>query len=250
MDLTVDLTGNPKDKITQEEFTALSELKHSEDSASLTDKQLMIFLFHKKLNVKEARIIMEKNLKWRKENGYLGGVKRSQLNEELLQSMYTFWLFGARDKEGRLISYLVPAKLDMKKYDFKTHMDYSVFLFDSFVENETLDAFRNGITFIEDLKGVSLKNFDMKIGKKLNENITMNFPFRIGQILVLNPGTIVKVLLKLAKLFVKEKIINRVVTLTEPELFNYVDQSQLIKTFGGQLDFDLPIYLKQFEQKE
>lgn len=50
-----------------------------------------------------------------------------------------------------------------------------------FVTNATisLDAHRKGFCYVEDIKGVSLKNFDMKASKALNGNLTVTFLFLV-----------------------------------------------------------------------
>jgi hypothetical protein len=55
-----------------------------------------------------------------------------------------------------------------------------------------------------------MKNVDMKIQKKLNEMMSGNFPQLMNKILLINPPSIIKVLLKLAKVFMKKKLMERV----------------------------------------
>lgn len=67
------------------------------------------------------------------------------------------------------------------------------------------------MTTIEDVKGFSFRNFDNRKSKELNEAVLNHFPFRIGSVLVVNAGAIIRFLLKFAKfLGVKKKIIKRV----------------------------------------
>jgi hypothetical protein len=102
---------------------------------------------------------------------------------------------------------------------------------------ETLDVHRKGYVYFEDIKGMSLKNFDIKLGRTFNNAIQNNFPQQVKTIYILNADIIIKSLMEIAKLIFRKKIIDRVKLVTLDDIFNYADKSQIIKEFGGEIEF-------------
>jgi hypothetical protein len=127
----------------------------------------------------------------------------------------------------------------MKNFTIKEHFDFFIFTFQNFMIKETLDIHRKGYVYFEDIKKMSLKNFDMKLGKTLNNVMQNNFPQRIKAIYVLNYGIIIKSLMTIAKLIIKKKIIDRVRLVTLDTISDYVDKSQIVKEFGGEIEFTM-----------
>jgi len=64
------------------------------------------------------------------------------------------------------------------------------------------------------------------------------FPMRLQSILVVEPGKIIKALLKIAKFFVKMKLLKRVECVTRAELQEKVGIQNLCPEFGGTNVFD------------
>jgi len=142
---------------------------------------------------------------------------------------------------GRGITYLCPARMVMKRYTYREFLDYMMWASGE-VMKEGLDMHRLGGVFVEDLKGVSLKNFDLSMGKRINEAMTHNFPQRIKGIYICNPpfSGLIKVLMRIARLLVKKKIIDRVRIITDfSQLHELIDKSQLVSAFGGDLEFQI-----------
>jgi len=249
---TIDVTGNPRDRLTLKEYEILQEIKKLKVAEDFSDKVLMIFAFSRKLDVKRTAELLENNNKWMKENGYnwKDPVQLSQLNDKLLRTMYSFFTPGARDKAGHGIGYIMPARVYLKDFTLKEHFNMFVFFVQKIYEEETLDAHRVGFIYIEDIKGVGLKNFDMKSGKQLNLAIQNNFPQRIKGIYIVNPGFVVKGLMAIARLFLKKKILDRVRLINKPEdLLNLVDKDQLITYFGGTLEFSFEDMINSITKK-
>jgi len=241
---TIDISENPLDRITQEEFAALEELKKHEISKGIPDKVLLVFLFARKLDVKRTISLLTLNMQFMKEYGYSWNVPitASEVDPRLLKNPFAFSLPGNRDKLGRKISYLFPARLRMKDFTFKQIMDFTMFSFYEYLK-EGLDVHRAGVTYIEDIKGMQMKNIDMNMANKMNKNVKDTFPLKIKLILVVNPGTLIKVLLAIARVFVKKKVMERVkiVDKTE-ELTQFVELDQLPKCFGGKLEIPDQVY--------
>jgi hypothetical protein len=102
---------------------------------------------------------------------------------------------------------------------------------------------------VEDLKGVSMKNFDMNNAKKINQAMQDNFPQRFGGIYIVNAGFIVKTLAAIARLIMKKKIVDRVRIIPKYEdLKEFIDPDQLIEEYGGTVKFDVRDWVDNLEK--
>lgn len=97
---------------------------------------------------------------------------------------------------------------------------------------------------------------DLAVGKKkaamdkfMKEGFKY-FPMRIASILVIEPGKILEVLLKIAKFFVKKKLLARVETLSKAELQSRVAPAELLPEFGGTSTFDYAQLIAQIRAQE
>jgi len=234
---TIDITGDPADRITEKEYKFLEELKKDEVSKYFSDKLLMIFAFARKMDVKRTVELLRANHKWVTENNYsyTERIPDSAINPKLLESKYTFCIPNCKDKLGRGVTYLFPGRIIFKNFTMKEHLDYLMYQCQIMMLDNGLDIHRAGFVYVEEIKGVKLANFDMKTSKTMNNELQNNFPNRVKAIYVMNGGVILRALLAIAKLLVKAKIIARVSSVTTPELHNFIDKSQLITEFGGDL---------------
>jgi len=237
-ELTIDISDNPRDRISKREHQVLQSLKEHPITQGLDDRYLMIFLFGRKLNLTRTIELLTLNRKFLEEHDYVNRqLKVEDLNQELIQTMYSFTVPGCRDLQGHYVGYIIPARVFLKRYTVKEQLDVFMFHWGRFLL-EPLDGHRKGFIFVEDLANMSLSNFDSKNGAELNKAVQNHFPIRIAGILILNPGAIIKVLLKIAKLFVKKKILQRVSTITLNDLDKYIEKSQLLDLFGGSVHYD------------
>jgi len=234
---SIDLTEDPRDRITVKENEFLQELKKNEIASQFSDVLLMVFAFARKLDIKRTVEMLQLNHKWMTDHKYSWNerIPESKVNPKLLETKYTFNVPNCKDNIGRGIVYLFPSRIIFKHFTLTEHLDYLIHLSFSLMLDNKLDIHRAGFVYVEELKGVKLSNFDMKISKSLNADIQNNFPNRVKAIYIMHGGFILKALLKIAKFFVKAKIIARVSTVEMPELLKLIDKSQLITEFGGEL---------------
>eukprot|EP01114_Cavostelium_apophysatum_P021949 TRINITY_DN779_c0_g1_i4.p1 TRINITY_DN779_c0_g1~~TRINITY_DN779_c0_g1_i4.p1 ORF type:complete len:176 (-),score=40.82 TRINITY_DN779_c0_g1_i4:40-567(-) len=163
------------------------------------------------------------------------------MNPKLVQTMYNYTIPGCRSRGGHGISYLIPSRLVWKDFEMKDLLDYLVYSIQQLAITENLDAYRKGFVYVEDIGGINMKfmrGFDMKKGKHLNLAVQNNFPMRIQGIYIINSGFFLKGLIKIARLFVKKKIIDRVKVIKHPQdLHDLIDKSQLHSDFWGDIHF-------------
>eukprot|EP01103_Thecamoeba_quadrilineata_P017979 TRINITY_DN6617_c0_g1_i1.p1 TRINITY_DN6617_c0_g1~~TRINITY_DN6617_c0_g1_i1.p1 ORF type:complete len:292 (-),score=58.25 TRINITY_DN6617_c0_g1_i1:76-951(-) len=241
-ELTIDISSDPRDRISPRENSVLQQLRVHPCAQGMNDRQLVIFLFSRKLNITRTVELINNYRKFLKEHGYNDRVvKFEELNRELVNTMYTFIVPDKKDLQGHLVGYIMPSRVYLKRYTVKEQLDIFMFHWERFLY-EPLDGHRKGFVFVEDLKDMTLGHLDFKNGDAVYKSVVNNFPVRISGILILNSGTIFKALLKFAKLFVKKKILQRVMAVNLEDLPNYIDRSQLLDLFGGTVHYDAKMF--------
>ena len=90
---------------------------------------------------------------------------------------------------------------------------------------------------MEDLTGFKSGDVDRKMMKQTQKIYEENLPARIQSILVVDPPArpLVALLLKIARLFMKKKIIDRVQILRKAEVVEFISPDNLSVDFGGEL---------------
>jgi len=130
-----------------------------------------------------------------------------------------------------------------------------VWSFEWTCQNIDLDVHRKGFTVIETIDGVSIRK-NIAFGKKkavmdkFMKDGFKYFPMRIASILVIEPGKVLEFLLKIAKFFVKKKLLARVEMLSKTELQSRVAPSELLPYFGGTSTFDYHQFIAQIRAQE
>jgi len=230
-------TNNPKDRLTRVENECLQELRKHYCTKGLSDKRVCYFMFGRKLNLKRTVELIKANLQWRKDNGYYDrNVKFSELNPKIVETNYSYMIPEGRDLQGRAVIYLTPGRLMMGSFSLKEILDFAIWQTDTMFQIESLDFYRHGVVCIEDISGMSLKNMDRKANVAFKEMNNV-FPNRIKGIYIVNPTKLLSILIKIARFFVKAKVIARVKTVQMAELTQYVEADKLSKEYGGNAEF-------------
>jgi len=243
------------------EAQALSVLKEKYPEVALhsfwnrfpKDKALYAFLFARKLDVARTADVLKEHLAWRHDHGFMDEIKASSLDQKMMDSLFGFYVPGKRDNRGRLISYIFMGRFKPKDYSKGAMAKVQIWTCEHLLKTEPLDAFRFGFTYVEDLTGAGLSNVQSdKAEQKQTMAMLEIFPLRIRSIffLVVEPGIIIRALLKIAKFFVKKKVLQRVECVKRTDLPNYMAADQLITDFGGTVKFDFKAYVNELRQKE
>jgi len=235
------------------EQEALDELKKHPLAKGQSDKFLFAFLFARKLDIKRTIELLEKHFAFLSEEfPDWETCTWDDISTKYFDVGFQLQLPLKRDKEGNGISYLFMGHYPAKEIKFEQFFKCFVYLFKYWLWKEPLDYFRNGMTIVETIKDVSFsKNIDTsRRSQSLMKRLPNTFPFLIKHIYVCDAGFIVKALVKIARLFVKKKIIDRVQILpTRDAVRQFVEDDQLITEFGGSIKWNLVEELKQLEKE-
>jgi len=128
---------------------------------------------------------------------------------------------------------------------------FTVWYLDYIVRKLPIGHFRKGTVYVEDLAGVSSKNTGkMSDSSALMKVFQNTMPLRIRAIYVLNPGFIFKVLIKIAKFFMKAKIVQRVQIVDDAKLSELVGKKSLAKQYGGEVEYDHKAWVEKVIAEE
>jgi hypothetical protein len=223
------------DEITDDEKKALAELKekHPAICEGRSDKWLLIFLFARKRDVKRTVELIEGYTKFRAERKLPDKIPMSSVSPKLLDSGYSFFPEGKFDAQGRPILYIIMRNFIPSDYSEEDQLRFMFCGFDRWADTLPLTSWRQGFVYVEDLAGVGMKNVKMGDNKLVMKAINGVFPFRIAAIYILNPGLFFRFLIKMAKWFMKAKIIKRVHVVDQAGLHEKVPKASLITQFGG-----------------
>jgi len=241
------------------ESQALAKLKEQYPDVALhpfwnkypKDKALYAFLFARKLDVARTADVLKEHLSWRKTHGFMEEVRISQVNQKMLDSAYAFHVPGKRDFQGRGVCYIFMNRFKPKEYQKGSMARMQIWYFEHHLRTEPLDCFRFGFTYIEDISGVGMSNMQSdKAEQKQTTEMLEIFPLRIRSILVVEPGVIIRALLKIAKFFVKKKILQRVECVKRGDLLERMSPESLLTDFGGAVKFDFREYIDDIRRKD
>jgi len=196
-----------KEQLFESEWKTLQTLKekYSELCGNYSDEFLVSCLFARKMDISRTHELLEYNLKWRKESGFMKIPTISEVDLQLMQ--YILAVPGARSKDGCGIFAVRMGKavVGTEPITFPTMSKWAAWYNYVGIFCHGIDYLRSGVYFIQDLDGYSWKNFDLEHNKKMGNIWTNVFPIRIKKIFIVNPPSIVNAVIRLSRVFLKKK---------------------------------------------
>jgi len=248
-DLDPDYQWNPSldpDHIFEGEYELVRQVKKELPALEHeTDKFVLVFLIARRHDLAEGIALLKKFLKLQTEYGFSSTYPPSFSHHPLIQPLREtpteipmLLALGCRDNHDRMLRYYFMGQDDPVKRDRTT--TYTLMFWETYflVNVEPLNAWRNGIAIVLDLKHFGWKNIDMSSkGRAINRDIQGTFPFRFRNFFTVNGGSIVGALIQAAKLVVPKKIMSRVQMLDAAQLKDHIPPKYLMKKYeGGESD--------------
>jgi len=237
------------EQLFEEEKKALEEFKKQHDNTKYySDEFILACLITKKWDLKRTAELVDNNLKWRRENGFMNLPTLKELEGFLDKNNMTFLIPGARDKLGAGITYTIMAEdmeIGKEPFTIPTMKKWFAWFYYVGIFHDGIDSLRGGITIIEDLSGFGWKHFDIDFQKQMSSIWMDVFPLRIKRFLVLNPPIILGAITKICKTFMKGKMLDRIEVIDKmKDLRQWVAEDQLPTQFGGSLQYDNVAWVK------
>jgi len=209
-------------------------------------------MFGRKGDVDRALELLKNYLDWR-ERFKLCDFDIEKIKPAAKSGMTVFCPFVA-DKQGRGVTYIYPKMMKSAGTLLENMQEYiwHAYYFTDLGMDCSINYQREGYIIIEDFGGASLSDFaGMMSGtgkmdmKEAMSNVQNCIPGRIREILIIDAPWYVRILMKFAKTFMKEKMMKKVKCISHADLTQYVDADQLSKDLGGTLEWNYQEWIEQ-----
>lgn len=202
-------------------------------------RALLAFLFARKLDVERTAELLEAHLAWRAKYEVSGRVWLRDVPEATALSLseYCFHPKGSRAKDGKVITYMFAGRYD-PNLPLHEVVLYMMWLFDHTVCEEHLDSWRRGTCYIEDITGAGYSTTPKSKDKAAMGEMQNVFPILIRSILIVEPGFIIRALLAIARVFMRDKVMKRIECVKREVVLERVDPAELLPFFGGTAEYD------------
>ncbi|XP_032780937.2 tyrosine-protein phosphatase non-receptor type 9 isoform X2 [Daphnia magna] len=109
---------------------------------------------------------------------------------------------------------------------------------------ESVDTQRSGLVFIYDMSDSKYANFDYDLSQKILTLLKGAYPARLRKVLIVTAPLWFKAPFKILRLFVREKLRDRVYTVSLPQLTLHLPADSLPSELGGNLKVDHGAWLR------
>ncbi|XP_039438821.1 tyrosine-protein phosphatase non-receptor type 9 isoform X1 [Culex pipiens pallens] len=193
------------------------------------------FLLARKFDIPRAVALYEQHELIRSREGLYGfDPLVDPLRSELETGKFT--ILPGRDASGAAIA-LFTAQLHYPDIvTHKTTLQGVVYQLD--VALQSADTQKAGLVFIYDMSTSKYSNFDYDLSQKILTLLKGGYPARLKKVLIVTAPLWFKAPFKILRLFVREKLRERVFTVSIPQLSLHVPRDSLPVRLGGTLEID------------
>ncbi|KAK3865554.1 hypothetical protein Pcinc_028848 [Petrolisthes cinctipes] len=243
VDITVLSALHFKITIATKEFVEqVNELRRSRNVGPLSWNTAVKFLMARKFDVSRAVSLYEQHEATRHREGL---VNLKPTTDPLLSELSTgkFTILPCRDESGAAIAVFTAHLHEPRLTTQQTTLQGVVYQLDAALEST--ETQRCGLIFIYDMTESAYQNFDYQLSQKILTLLKGGYPARLKKVLIVTAPLWFKAPFKVLRLFVREKLRDRVYTVSLPELVNHIPGKCLPLELGGDLTFDHQAWLVQ-----
>ncbi|KAA0722403.1 Tyrosine-protein phosphatase non-receptor type 9 [Triplophysa tibetana] len=220
-----------QEEVVVEEFLAtLRCLEQSQNADLVSHITAVKFLMARKFDVSRAIDLFQAYKNTRiKEGIYNINPNEEPLRSELLCGKFT--VLPGRDAKGAALA-LFTARLHQP--DLTTHkavLQAIIYQLDKAIES--VQTQRDGLIFIYDMTNSTYGNFDYELCVKILNLLKGAFPARLKCVFIVSSPLWFRAPFAVLRLFVREKLRERVCTVKAHELVNHIPMSSLPEHLGG-----------------
>ncbi|XP_044734872.1 tyrosine-protein phosphatase non-receptor type 9 [Chrysoperla carnea] len=200
------------------------------------------FLLARKFDVTRAVALYEQHEITRLREGLINfDPTADPLCDELKTGKFT--ILSSRDASGAAIA-LFTANLHIpQKCSHQTTLQGVVYQLDAALSSPQTQ--RSGLVFIYDMSDSKYSNFDYDLSQKILTLLKGAYPAKLKKVLIVTAPLWFKAPFRILRLFVREKLRERVYTVSIPQLTQHIPRSSLPPHLGGDLAVDHSAWLKQ-----
>ncbi|KAH8387431.1 hypothetical protein KR093_007039 [Drosophila rubida] len=198
------------------------------------------FLYARKFDIQRAVSLYEQHEQIRQRE-YLYNIDADvePLRSELQTGKFT--ILPARTSSGAAIALFTANRHSPLSASHTTTLQGIVYQLDCALQDT--DTQRAGLVFIYDMSGSKYSNFDYDLSQKILTLLKGGYPARLKKVLIVTAPLWFKAPFKILRLFVREKLRERVFTVSVPQLSLHVPRKALPVHLGGTLEFDHATWL-------
>ncbi|XP_017063998.1 tyrosine-protein phosphatase non-receptor type 9 isoform X2 [Drosophila eugracilis] len=203
------------------------------------------FLYARKFDIPRAVSLYEQHEQIRlKEDLYNIDPDVEPLRSELQTGKFT--ILPARTSSGAAIALFTANRHSPLSVSHRTTLQGIVYQLDSALQDS--ETQRAGLVFIYDMSGSKYSNFDYDLSQKILTLLKGGYPARLKKVLIVTAPLWFKAPFKILRLFVREKLRERVFTVSVPQLALHVPRKALPIHLGGTLEVDHATWLHSCRQ--
>ncbi|KAG5888795.1 hypothetical protein JTB14_007070 [Gonioctena quinquepunctata] len=193
------------------------------------------FLYARKFDVSRALALFDQHESIRKREELDGFDPLSEpLKTELLTGKFT--VLQKRDSADAAIAVFTAHKHVPAISSHKITLQGVVFQLDCALQNAVTQ--KAGIVFIYDMSNSKYSNFDYDLSQKILTLLKGGYPAKLKKVLIVTAPLWFKAPFKILRLFVREKLRERVYTVSVAQLSSHIPRESLPTQLGGSLELD------------
>jgi len=225
----------------KEFITTVNRVRIGRGSGPLSWATAVKFLMARKFDVSRALTLYEQHEATRVQEGL---IRFEPTLDPLITELETgkFTVLPTRDGSGAAIA-VFTARLHYPEIsNHQTTLQGVVYQLD--VALESTETQRRGLIFIYDMSDSKYGNFDYDLSQKILTLLKGAYPARLKKVLIVTAPLWFKAPFKILRLFVREKLRDRVYTVSLPQLTLHLPADSLPTELGGNLKVDHGAWLR------
>merc|ERR1711892_1206989 len=223
----------------------VNKWRAARELAELSWTSAVKFLMARKFNVDRALVLYQQHEIMRIREGLTYFDHSSgPLQAELKRGKFT--VLPCRDPNGATIALFNLSLHEPSEVTHQTVLQCVVFQLD--VALEELETQRNGLVFVYNMSSSKYSNFDYELSQKMLNLLKGCYPARLKKVLIVTAPLWFKAPFKVLRLFVKEKLRDRVFTVSSGQLQLHVESAALPKHLGGECEVQHNKWLENCKQ--
>ncbi|KOX76861.1 Tyrosine-protein phosphatase non-receptor type 9 [Melipona quadrifasciata] len=225
---------------TKEFIEAVNKCRAGRRAGPVSWSTAVKFLTARKFEVARALALYEQHEATRRREG-LALLYPTQ--EPLLSELRTgkFTVLPSRDATGAAIA-IFTAHLHLpQNTTHQTTLQGVVYQLDAALES--VETQKHGLVFIYDMSDSKYQNFDYDLSQKILTLLKGGYPAKLKKVLIVTAPLWFKAPFKILRLFVREKLRDRVFTVSIPQLTLHIPRESLPHRLGGTLEIQHEAWL-------
>lgn len=221
-----------EEQLVKEFMKIVNEQRLSHSAGPLTWNAAVKFMMARKFDLRRALSLYEAHEITRYREGLCTfDPTTDPLKGELETGKFT--VLPTRDSSGAAITMFTASKHWPLQSSHKVTLQGVVYQLD--VALESLESQRCGIVFIYNMTGSKYQNFDYELSQKILNLLKGAYPARLKKVLIVNAPLWFKAPFRILRLFVREKLRDRVTTVSLEQLGAHIPYTSLPRELGGSL---------------